>query len=496
MGADIFVNGNSTIDRFIQTLLRVESQPRVSLEDKKTVLNRRSAVLTDLDSKLSKLNNLAERLTDVLTNHFGAKTASTSDSDIFTATADSTSLVGSHDTTITRLASADTRVSKQYTKTATELKTFFDTNGSQTFQIDVAHPTSSDSSNRETISVTINSSGATNNDVLKDIALAINNAMSAAVTADTIDADEKVAASVVHEDDGTSRLIFKSGQSGFTYRQTFTDSTNSLLSTLEISNNVLSSGTSGGYITAIGTSATDSSLNAQLKVDGLTFYRDSNGISDIIDGVTFTLKNVTTSTETLQVSADTETVKKEVEDILNAYNDVIKYIRAKIKVDPDTKARGVLAGDTLYRNLRSTLRGIMTGQVTSVDSGNPAYLFDIGISAASDGTLSVTDSEDFEDALLASSSAIADLFNSSNGVATQLETLLHDYIKVGGFIDDGKKSVADRIKSTDGHIKRFDERLARREQQLRNQFAKMQQVSVLLGAQSATFQSIFSSFKF
>ncbi|MFQ5770255.1 MAG: flagellar cap protein FliD N-terminal domain-containing protein, partial [bacterium] len=214
MGVDLFVSGNSSIDRYIQTIIQLESRPRQNLENTKTVLNRRSAVLTDLDSKLSALNSLAERLTDPLTNYFATKTTSTSDSDILTATADSTALAGSHDVTITRLASADTRVSKQYTKTATELNTFFTTNGSQTFQIDVAHPTDADSSNRETISVTINSSGATNDDVLDDIALAVNNAMSVAVTAETIDADEKVTASVVHEQDGTSRLIFKSGQSG------------------------------------------------------------------------------------------------------------------------------------------------------------------------------------------------------------------------------------------------------------------------------------------
>ncbi len=493
MGSDIFVGGNSSINRYIKTLLSLEAQPRHDLEDKKTVLNRRSAVLTDLDSKLSSLNSLAERLTDPLTNYFAAKTTSTSDADLITATAGSTALAGNHDVTITRLASADTRVSKQYTKTATDLNTFFNTNGSQTFQIDVAHPTTADSTNRETISVTINSSGATNDDVLDDIVLAVNEAMSVAVTAGTIDADEKTTASVVHETDGTSRLIFKSGQSGYTYRQTFTDSGNSLLSTLEISNNVLSSGTSGGYITAIGTSASDSSLNSQLQVDGLTFYRDSNSITDILDGVTLNILNTTASTETVQVTGDTAAVKKEIDDILSSYNDVIKYIREKINTDPDTYNRGVLAGDSQYRNLRSTLRSIMTGQVTSANSGNPNYLFEIGITAASDGTLSISDSEEFEDALLASSSAIADLFNSANGVATQLKTELDTFIKVGGLIKDGKDSVANRIKNIDGHIKRFDERAARRELQLRTEFAKMQQMSVLLGGQFAAFQSFISS---
>ena len=193
----------------------------------------------------------------------------------------------------------------------------------------------------------MNPTGADNDSILTEIATAINSAMGSAVSAKTIDADEKVSASVVHEEDGTSRLVFRSTQSGFTNRQSFTDSTNSLLSTLEISNNVLSSGTAGGYITAIGTTATDSALNAQLLVDGLTFYRDSNSISDILDGVTMNIKDVNATSETLQVSEDTEAVKKEVEDILNAYNDIIKFLREKSKVDPETNARGALSGISL-----------------------------------------------------------------------------------------------------------------------------------------------------
>ncbi|TDI83634.1 MAG: flagellar hook protein FliD, partial [Caldithrix sp.] len=270
MGFDIFASGSSSIDRLIETTLQIESIPRFRLEDRKAALNVRKKVLSDLDSKLSALTSLAKKYTDVLTDYFAAKTASSSDSALFSATAESSALVGNHDVFVERLAISDTRVSQQYSATGTELRTFFDTNGSQTFQISVGHPTDSDSSNRETISVTVNPTGSTNDDIMDEIALAVNNAMSSAVTADTIDADEKLSASVVHEEDGKSRMIFKSSKSGFTYRMVMTDSGNSLLSTLDINNTAQSSGTAGGYITSVGTSASDSLLNAKLQVNGLT----------------------------------------------------------------------------------------------------------------------------------------------------------------------------------------------------------------------------------
>ncbi|MCG8607456.1 flagellar filament capping protein FliD, partial [bacterium] len=378
MGLDIFATGNSSIDRLIETILQLESRPRLLIEDKKKQLEARNTVLSSLDSKLSSLETLAKRLTDPLTDYFGAKSGTSSDDKKFTVSATSKAVAGDHDITITRLASTDTRVSKQYTTTGTDLKSFFDSNGSQTFQIQVAHPTTSDPSNRVNISVTVTPTGTTDDAILDEIALAINNAMASAVTAKTIDADEKVSASVVHEEDGKSRLIFRSGQSGYTNRQSFTDSTDSLLSTLEISDDKQSSGTSGGYITAVGTSASDSSLSAQLQIDGLTFYRDSNTPSDILDGVTLTLKDVTTASESFQVSEDTETVKQEVEDFLNAYNKVIQFLREKSAVDATTGNRGVLAGESTYTFLRTNLRSIITGTVSGIASGNPQNLFEIG----------------------------------------------------------------------------------------------------------------------
>lgn len=497
MGIDIFSGGNSSIDRLIEIILQLESRPRFLLESRQDTLKTRKTVLSDIDSKLSALSTLSKRLTDSITDYFAIKSVSSSDETIITATADATALASSHDVIVSRLASSDTRVSMQYTETDTDLKTFFDTNGSQTFQIQVGHPTTDDSSNRVDISVTINPTGTDNDSILTEIAVAINSAMSSAVAAETIDADEKVSASVVHEEDGTSRLIFRSTQSGFTNRQSFTDSTNSLLSTLEISNSVLSSGTAGGYITAIGTTASDSELNSQLLVDGLTFYRDSNTINDIMDGVTMNIKDVNATSETLQVSEDTEAVKKEVDDFISAYNDIIRFLREKSKVDPETSTRGVLSGESTYTFLRTNLRSIFTSTITGVSSGNPQNLFEIGITSASDGTLSISDAEEFESVLSTGAGKISDLFNNStDGVATQIKAFLNDWIKVGGVLDHSQDTVADRIKNLDRQMGRFDERLGRREAQLRLQFARMQQISLLLGRQQAAFSSLVNSIRF
>jgi flagellar hook-associated protein 2 len=490
MGVDLFVNQNSNMERLIQTILQIESEPRFRLEDKKAELEKRNTVLSDLDSKLSTLQSTAKTLTDPLTNHFAAKSASSSDSNKFSATAGSDALASNHDISILRLATSDTRVSQQYDSSGTAIKSFFDSNGAQTFEIEVAHPTDEDENNRVSIEVTVTPTGTDDDDIMSEIALAINNALSSAVQAGTIASDEKISASVVHEENGKSRLIFKSGQSGYTNRLDFTDSASGLLSTLQITNAAETSGTSGGYVTAVGTSASDSELNAQLKIDGLTFYRDSNTINDILDDVTMTLKDVTETTESLKVSIDSEQVKQKVNEYLNAYNDVLTYIKAKSAVDPKLNVRGPLAGETTYTFLRSNLRSLMSNQVSGLATGQPQYLHEIGIEAATDGKLSIKDDEKFEDALAASSTYVSDLFNSSNGVAAQIKSFLESYVKVGGILDDSVESNRDRITGIDGRISRFDQRLAQREFQLRQQFAKMQETAQLLGGQSSSFASI------
>ena len=192
MGADIFVSQNSNMERLIQTILQIESEPRFRYEAKKAELQKRNTIISDLDSKLSALQSIAEKLTDPLTDHFASKSVSTSDSNIFSASAESSALVSNHDVFIERLASSDTRVSQQYSELGTDLTTFFGSNGAQTFQIEVAHPTDEDSSNRVAIDVTVDASGTTNDAILDEIAIAINDAMSQAVTDETIDVDEKM----------------------------------------------------------------------------------------------------------------------------------------------------------------------------------------------------------------------------------------------------------------------------------------------------------------
>jgi len=464
--------------------MALEARPRDTLVQRKKTLEQRKSVLTDLDSKLSALKSQVERLTDTLTNYFAAKTASSSNDDYFTVSADYTAQLGNHSLQVDRTATSDTRVSQQYSDSASDFTSF---TADQTFSIEVAHPTDSDSSNRVSISVTISAStfSQTNDDVLQDIANAINSAMSDAVAADTIADDEVVRATVVNEESGVSRLVLRSNNSGYTYRMDFTDSADGLLSALQLSASTAASGTSGGYITYVGTGPTDSNLNAKFTLDGLTFYRDSNQVTDALDGVTISLLDTFTTTETLTISADTDQVRQEVNNFINAYNDVLKFLKENAQINPDTNEPGLLSDDIVYKDLYTNLRSIASSIVSGVTNSDYDRLYDIGIEADDEGYLSITDTDKFDSALKANSVYVSDIFRASDGIATRIEDYIDDFVAVGGTIDSSKNNIDTTLIDLEDRIALWDETLAKREAQLRQEFAKIQQSLAMLNQQQS-----------
>jgi len=479
-------NSRSSIDRLIDQFMVLEQRPLNVLLDKKSELEEKKSVFSELDSKLSSLKTVVERITDPITDYFAAKKATTSDPDKFTASAGASSILGNHSITVERLAVSDTRVSKQYTDTNSSFTGF---TADQTFSIEVAHPTSSDSSNRVSVSVTVSSAtfSKTDDEVLQDIADAINTAMSDAITAETIENDEVVHASVVTEENGTSRIMLRSERSGYTYRVGFTDSADSLLAAMEVNAAVQSTGTSGGYITAVGTGPSDSQLNAKFVLDGLTFYRDSNNVADAISGVTIQLLDTFTTTETITVNTDVDAVKKEVNDFIDSYNGVIKFLRENARYNPDTEKSGMLTNDLVYRDIVNSLRGYTVATVSGAVSSTYTKLYNIGIEADDEGMLSIKDMEKFTEAIEANSTNVSDLFNASDGVAENIKNYIETFVKVGGTIDSSKNNIDSQLINLDDRISFTQELLNKREAQLRDEFSKLQEMMAKLTRQQSFF---------
>ena len=490
MESSSIYGSQGSIYSLIDQYMKIESRPRDLLIVKKRDLNDRKSIFSELDSKLSELKTKLDYLLDPITDRFAAKLAISSNAERITAETQSGAVNGTHTVTVEQLARNDTRVSNQYTDTDSSFGAF---TADETFTIEVAHPTDADPNNRVQISVNVTADKFTGNDkeVLQAIADAINQSMSQAVNDETIESDEVVHASLIHEETGKSRLILTSDQTGYTYRMDFGAST--LLDFLNINANTQSAGTSGGYIHYVGTGNADSELNTRFVMDGLTLYRDSNIVDDAIDGVNFTFLDAFSQEETVTIETDEESVRADVNSFIEAYNNVISFLRENAQINPDTRERGELMNDYAYSSMIYQMRSLLSEEVTTTTSPDYNLLYDIGIEADQKGKLSITDSEKFSDALKANPDYVADIFTSDEGVAVKLRDYINDYIETGGIIDSSKRQIDSEVQNIQERIKYMNELLDKKEKQYFDEFTKLQETMYVLQNQQSFFNNFILS---
>ena len=480
-------------EQLISQMIALESRPQQSLKDLQKSQERYKTVLNDVDSKLSALHTLVKDFTSAFSSPFDGRMADLAANDYLGASATKDALFGNHTVDVLRLASSDKRISQQYSAGGADLQSWFSlpANSTQTFGIEVAHPTDDDPSNRVTIDVTVTPTGTTNEEILDEIAAAINDAMDSAVSAGTIKKEEAASAAGVNETSDTARLTLSSGQTGFANRLVLNDSNRGLLANLGLNDAVVASGTGGGMVTDVGTSEADSVLNSMFKLNGLTMYRSTNSITDALDGITLDLKKVGGGEQGFAVKPDKEGIKTEIEDFIKKYNEIISLIEAKSEIDADAGIRGDLADDSTFRSLRYQLRNDVVLPVNGQPANAVRMITDLGIEINKDGTLTLKDSDALIAAVEKDAGAVESLFAGADGIATRLETRIDRFVGVNGILSDRKDSVDSKIKRLKDRIEDWDDRLARREDQLRLQFAKVQETIAVLQGQQQNLMMFF-----
>lgn len=131
-------------------------------------------------------------------------------------------------------------------------------------------------------------------------------------------------------------------------------------------------------------SNTQTATDASFVIDGVTITRDSNVITDVIDGVTFTLTQPTPALTTIDVNvaADTALPVSGVVNFINAFNSLRVFVAEQSATTEDGafEEEAYLAAETLLRTLSSTLSTELSNSVTAAGSYNT--LASVGITFA------------------------------------------------------------------------------------------------------------------
>lgn len=304
-----------------------------------------------------------------------------------------------------------------------------------------------------------------------------------------------VSASIFSPVTGYSQLSIKSKNSGYDYRITEISETGSNTALSAVGLNfgttrqafVQNSGNdTPGFI------YTTDQLNAKLTFNGVDVERNSNTISDLIDGTTITLKSVMQSSDAdveISINNDVTKIKDKINDFITKFNDVYKYIKDKSRtVD---SSRGLFVGDITASSLLSTLSNIAYSSVTGIPDNEINTLSKIGITFNVDSGLILSDSDRLENVINNNLNELINLFTlDTNGIAVKLYDRINPYLGADGYIAKSKSSFDTTISSLSDSITAAQKSIDKNAEILRSKYQKMQ----IQLAQLLSYQNYFSLF--
>ncbi len=409
----------------------------------KAIDTQRSAVTTQL-SAIGSLKSSLSALRDALAGlksgaAFGARTATSSNTAVFTATAGSGAASGRYDIEVVNLAQAQKSASAAYASSSAVV-------GTGTLSVSVG-------------GTTMDLAIGSNNNTLAGIRDAINRASD----------NPGVNATIVNGSDG-ARLVLTSRETGV--EKAFTLS---------------ASGGDGGLDTLVsGMASLTTASDALVRVDGFDVTSASNVVTTAIDGVTLNLASSRPGeTLALDIGTDGASMKTSLEAFVTAYNNFVTLNKQLTSFDATTNRKGALIGDSTLRSISSTLSRMVGGnEYGSGAEGALASLSQVGLQLQVDGKLKL-DGAKFDAALAAGPERVSALFTGANGVGTLLTGKLDDYLRSDGVFATRTENLTQRNRQLDASQDRLDARMLTVEARLRTQYTALDSLLASFNSTSA-----------
>ncbi len=269
-----------------------------------------------------------------------------------------------------------------------------------------------------------------------------------------------------------NQLVFAAASTGLNHTMIYTD------------------GTSNG---GLGFTNTDlqAAADADLTVNGLHLTRSSNNnLTDVADGVTLSLAaDSENKSALLSVAADNAKSAGGVQNFVKNFNATFKYLTDKMastsKVDPTTNkttyTRGGLAGDDVFRTLRSKMLSTMSARADN--AGSFKRLSDIGISFDKNLVMTV-DNTKLQDALTNHASDLSALLDTVMG---KFNTTLSSFTGGTGSLQRNLSSMDTQTKNFTQRMTSYQKTLDSRKKSLINEYLTMQSELANLGSQAQSY---------
>ncbi len=221
--------------------------------------------------------------------------------------------------------------------------------------------------------------------------------------------------------------------------------------------------------------------DAQVRVDGVLMTRNSNAVSDAIDGVTINLLQAEPGSEIdLTVTRDLEASVKSVKDFAKAYNDVVSFSSGQ-----QLAGQPLAANSTLRRVLSSFTQALRT-EVTAGGAYSRGTL--AGMTLNRSGTLEVNDTT-LRAAMGANLSGIQALFGSAGIGNAMVAATTNASRSVDGTITNAISSLTNSNTRLTRRLSDLQTRVEERKAALIARFTAMEQAISRLQAQGNSLSS-------
>jgi flagellar hook-associated protein 2 len=454
--------GTSSIDvaAIVEQLMTVENKP---LDKIKSQIEQKKLVISDLGTIKSKVATFQDALTLFQTpSTFNNSSASSSDATIVSATASNGAVKGNHSVTVTSLATATRNTVTGYTS-STASATVDATNG---FAITVAGTTYNTNGNK-TVSGVVTTNAVTVLGASPSITDLKNwiNGLGVNVSASVVEttSSSNWALMIQGTQTGTSNAVSFTGLTGLISPTTLTDTS----------------------VTA--------AANASFIVNGTTFSRASNSVTDVIDGLTLSLNKASVTAQMISVGKGADISSEAINTLIKAYNDVMSTYKTMTANSSSSVKPGNFANSpTTLSFINQIKEGFAKGiSYTSSSELKTMSLSTLGIDLQLDG------SAKFNSASFATASAAGLRDTLALGVTmgyvsstSNLNTFITSQVQTGGVLSGQIDSETESVRML---TKRQDDLQTRLKSIKNNLVSQYSSLNALLFQLSSTSNSLTSA---
>lgn len=313
------------------------------------------------------------------------------------------------------------------------------------------------------------------------VAIAVGGAAPVTVTYGAADSLDAIAARINDEVDGVTASVLDTG------------------SELRLLISSEATGTASGLSfseTGDGLGITESvaARDAIVEVSGTTVTRATNTLTDVIPGVRLDLTAVTAADSdgaVVSVTRDPDAQRGQVQALVDAYNDVAKVLAGQLAYSGVQRGEDTFFGDVTLRGLQARLTRSWTEARPS--GATQVTARDLGITLNGDGTIAL-DAAAFDAAAAADPQKVADLLAGEGGLAATLDGIVEEMTLSGTGVLAAKESgLRSRSRSFDDQIARIEDAADALGERLRRQFTQLEQAVAGMQSNLTYLSALFTT---